>query len=78
MNRNINQSKFFIDSDFAAFDAKFATSEDEKIIGNRQNVVDNRLKYLHYDEGSGQGLLDFLKKHNLHPHWQKPHLTNVI
>lgn len=73
----ITQSRFFIDSDFDAFDEKFATSEDSKVIGARQFVVDNRMKYLHYDEGSGQGLVDFLKKHGLYPHWQKQHLTNV-
>lgn len=78
MSKNVNGSQFFIDSDFEAFHEKFATSEEEKIIGNRQYVIDNRFKYLHYDEGSGQGLLDFFKQHNLHPHWQKTHLTNVI
>lgn len=71
-------SKFFIQADFDAFDKKFATSEDEKVIGKRQYVVDNRFRYLHFDEGSGQGLVDFFKQHNLHPHWEKNHLTNVI
>ena len=78
MSKNIKQSQFFVNSDFEAFDEKFATSEEEKIIGNRQYVVDNRFKYLHYDEGSREGLLDFFRQHNLHPHWQKTHLTNVI
>ena len=69
---------FFIDSDFNAFDEKFATSEDNKIIGARQIVVDNRMKLLHYDEGSGKGLIDFFRKNGLYPHWQKQHLTNVF
>lgn len=73
-----NKSTFFNESDFDAFNEEFATSEDEKIIGKRQYVVDNRLKYLHFDGMSGQGLFEFFKKYDLHPHWQKNHLTNVI
>lgn len=36
------------------------------------------MKFLHYDGGSGKGLVDFFKKNGLHPHWQKQHLTNVF
>lgn len=75
---NSSGTPFFIDSDFNAFDEKFATSEDNKIIGARQIVVDNRMKLLHYDEGSGKGLIDFFRKNGLYPHWQKQHLTNVF
>jgi hypothetical protein len=68
---------FIKNSDFNAFDKKFATSNYDRIIRARQFVVDNCMKYLHYDEGIGEGLGDFFKKYGLYQHWQKQHLTNV-
>lgn len=72
------ETRFFIDSDFNAFDEKFATSENDKIIGARQLVVDDRMKPLHNDKGNEKGLEDFFRKNGLYPHWQKQHLTNVF
>lgn len=64
--------KFFLDSDFKAFDRKFARSTDEKIIANRMITV-NKFRDLHE-----QGLKKIMNSNELHAHWQKQHLTNVV
>lgn len=66
-------SKFFIKSDFEAFDRALATSESSSVIANRL-IVQGRLRDLH--EG---GLKAFMSKYNLYSHWdEKGHLTNVL
>jgi len=69
--------KFFTNYDFDAFDVEFAESEDKKIIAARQYVAEYRMRALHNDDGSGNGLDHFFRKRGLHAHWQKQHLTNV-
>jgi hypothetical protein len=73
-----SQSRFFIDADFDAFDPKYATSNDPKIIAARKFVVENRMRYLKNDQDSGQGLVDFFRKYDIHPHWRKQNLTNIF
>lgn len=66
-------SKFFIESDFKAFDKALATSEEPSVIANR-NIVVGRLRDLHIG-----GLKAFMANNNLYPHWkEKTNLTNVV
>lgn len=71
------KSRFFVSSDFNAFDTSIAESVEDNVIAARQYVVDNRFKVLHFDNHSGNGLKDFFQLHRLYPHWQLQHLTNV-
>lgn len=64
--------KYFLESDFKAFDSSLARRTDDKVIGNRIYVV-NKLRDL--DE---QGLKTYMLKNDLHSHWQKAHLTSVV
>lgn len=65
--------KFFVDSDFDAFDWNKRTSEDQGVIADRKVVVE-RLRGLHKD-----GLKKFMNSNGLNSHWdEKNHLTNVI
>lgn len=66
-------SKYFIKSDFAAFNEALATSEDSGVIANRM-IVQERLRDLHLG-----GLKEFMLKRGLYPHWkEKTNLTNVL
>lgn len=64
--------RFFLESDFKAFDSNLARSTDERVISNRMNVM-NKFRDLHE-----QGLNKFMNSNGLHCHWKKEHLTNVI
>lgn len=65
--------KYFIDSDFIAFEWEKARLEDKSIIADRRIVVD-RMRGLHEE-----GLKRFMKSKGLNPHWkEKTNLTNVI
>lgn len=64
--------RFFLESDFKAFDSNLARSTDERVIANRMHVV-NKFKDLHE-----QGLNKFTNSNGLNSHWKKEHLTNVI
>ena len=65
--------KYFIDSDFRAFEWEKARLEDKPIIADRRIVVD-RMRSLHEE-----GLSRFMKSKGLYPHWkEKTNLTNVI
>ena len=66
-------SKFFIESDFKAFEMKKALSEDPRIIADRKLVVE-KMRDLHKS-----GLGNFMKSKGLSSHWrEKTNLTNVI
>lgn len=66
-------SKYFIKSDFAAFDKALATSESSSVIANRM-IVQERLRDLHLG-----GLKAFMLSKGLYPHWkEKTNLTNVL
>ncbi|AKN29984.1 hypothetical protein Ccar_03705 [Clostridium carboxidivorans P7] len=58
--------RFFIDSDFEAFDGRFGASDNEKIIANRVYVVNNRFKVLHETN-----LKKFFLKYDLHAHCKR-------
>lgn len=64
--------KYFLESDFKAFDSSLARRIDDKVIANRILVV-NKLRNLHE-----QGLKNMMGKNDLYPHWQKTHLTSVV
>lgn len=64
--------KYFLESDFKAFDSSLARKTDDKVIANRLYVV-NKLRAL--DE---QGLKSYMLKNDLHSHKQKAHLTSVV
>lgn len=66
-------SKFFIESDFKAFDKALAKSENPSVIANR-NIVVGRLRDLHIG-----GLKAYMEGLGLYPHWkEKTNLTNVV
>lgn len=69
-------SRFFLDSDFDAFDSNFAMSEDSKVYENRKYVQKERFETLNACDGGG--LKQFFVERQLFPHWKKEHLTNVL